>query len=306
MITKTARSAMRLVLPAAFALGCAGAARAEVSAVSPETLVVTAAAADPILASTDVATIKRSDAQADGGATAYSSAPPSASSSGWQFTVTPYLWLTSLHGDLGVVRAIQPVSVDISPWYLIRHMHFGVMGAFEADKDRFVAVSDNVYAYVGITHHITIRDVDFATATVAPKMFITTNDVGYRMLDDPSLSIDILGGFRLYHVRPGISLTGPRRSFEGEQSHTWANPLVGLRFKGHLSDKLSWSVWGDVGATSPSDHNGQAFGSLQYAFARSWTAILGWRYLTTNYDNGQGFVFNVNLDGPLLGASFRF
>jgi hypothetical protein len=310
--TMTARSAMRLVLPAAFALGCAaaGAARAEVSAASQETPVETAAAAAPLLASNDVGTIERRDAQADAGPTAGPPPPSGASSltSGWTFTVTPYLWITGLTGDLGVVRAIQPVHVGLSPPQLLGHLHFGVMGAVEADKDRFMAVSDNIYAYVGFSKHITIRDAAFLSATVAPKMFISTNDVGYRIIDDgPWLSVDVLGGFRLYYVKPGIRLSGPRRSFEGNQSHTWADPLIGLRAKGHLYDEWSWSLWGDIGGTSSNtDHTAQIFGSVQYAFARNWTAIAGWRFLHTQFDNGQGFVFNTNLNGPLIGASYRF
>jgi hypothetical protein len=306
--TKTARSAMRLVLPAVFALGCAGVARAEVGAASPEMLVVAAAAANPIVASTEVATVAPSDAQADVGATTGSPAPSGGSSwtSGWEFTVTPYLWGSALSGDLGVVRAIPPVGVDIRPWELLRHLHFAVMGAIEADKDRFIAVSDNIYAYVGFSDHITIRDVDFLRATVAPKMFITTNDVGYRLANGP-VSIDVLLGFRLYDIRPGIQLFGPNRSFVGQQTHTWADPLFGLRFKGHLSDKWSWSVWGDVGGTDTSTNlSGQVFGSVQYAFARNWTAVAGWRYLHTQFSNDQGFVFNTQMNGPLLGASFRF
>jgi hypothetical protein len=83
--------------------------------------------------------------------------------------------------------------------------------------------------------------------------------------------------------------------------------VIGLRFKGHLKGKWSYSLWGDLGGLDAhTDFTGQVFGSAQYAFARNWTAVVGWRYLHTNFNNGQGFVFDTEMNGPLLGATYRF
>jgi hypothetical protein len=310
---KTVHAAMRRVLPAALVLGCAGAggsAQAEASPAFPELFTV---AADPPIAAPqntpEIAAIAGpTDGAADAGSTAYSPTPPAGESwtSGWTFSVTPYAWITGLNGNLGVVNAVPPVSVHLTPWELIDALHFTVMATVEADKDRFIVASDNLYAFNGFSKHITIHDADFVKASVNPVMVISTNDVGYRFVDGP-MTVDILAGFRFYHVKPAISLSGPIRSFQGDQVENWAAPVVGLRFKGPLSEKWSYSLWGDVGGlTADTTFTGQIFGSAQYAFARNWTAVVGWRYMDTNYHNGQGFVFDVALNGPVLGATYRF
>jgi opacity protein-like surface antigen len=46
-------------------------------------------------------------------------------------------------------------------------------------------------------------------------------------------------------------------------------------------------------------------GVLQYEVAESITLEAGYRYLAVDYDDG-GFLFDVAMHGPIIGASFRF
>jgi opacity protein-like surface antigen len=47
------------------------------------------------------------------------------------------------------------------------------------------------------------------------------------------------------------------------------------------------------------------FGGAGYRFTDSWSATLGYRYLHEEYDQ-NGFKLNLDLQGALLGISFRF
>ena len=46
-------------------------------------------------------------------------------------------------------------------------------------------------------------------------------------------------------------------------------------------------------------------GTIQYQVADYLTLDAGYRYLAVDYDDG-GFLFDVALSGPIIGASFRF
>jgi hypothetical protein len=98
-------------------------------------------------------------------------APASDSERSWVFEVTPYLFITGLHGDLGVTPAIPPVHVSLSPADIFSSLKFGIMGAVQARYDRFVALSDNIYSNNGFSKHITIRDRAFLSGSVNSKMF---------------------------------------------------------------------------------------------------------------------------------------
>jgi hypothetical protein len=223
--------------------------------------------------------------------------------------VTPYVLITGLHGDIGVTPAIPPVHVSLTPGDVISSLKFGVMGAVQARYDRFVAISDNIFSNNGFSKHITLRDADFVSASVGSKMFISTDMVGYRFYDPAEhggVAIDALAGARFDNIDDSLDLVGPRRVFNGGRSQFWVDPLIGARAMAPIRGRWSWSLYGDVGGFDVGSRlTGEVFGSLKYALDRHWSAIAGWRYLYTDYSH-EGFVFRTTLNGPLLGASYKF
>jgi hypothetical protein len=225
---------------------------------------------------------------------------------GWQYEATAYGWLPWMSGDLGVVPAIQPVHVSLSPGDVLSNLKFGFMGRFDARNNHWVGFSDLVYADVKFSNHISFRDRIFVSGSVRSKMLISTSLVGYRVMDDPDTSVDLLAGVRLENVDDTLNLQGPRNSFQGGKSQFWADPLLGARFKHHLAPKWDATVWGDFGGFGAgSKFTGEVEGTVAYSLARRWKAFAGWRYLYTDYEN-NGFVFKTSLNGPVLGASYRF
>ena len=232
--------------------------------------------------------------------------PPPSPIQGWQYEVTAYGWLPAMTGDLGVTPRIDPVHVSLSPWDIISNLKFGLMGRFDARNNRWVGFSDLVYSDVKFSDHITIRDRIFVSGSVRSKMLISTSLVGYRVLDDPGTSVDLLAGVRLENIDDSIHLQGPRNTFDGGKSQFWADPLLGARFKHQLARKWDATVWGDFGGfNAGSKFTGEVEGTVDYRFARRWRAFAGWRYLYTDYEH-DGFVFNTDLNGPVLGATYQF
>jgi hypothetical protein len=225
---------------------------------------------------------------------------------GWRFEASVPGLLPWMTGDLGVTTAVAPVRVDLSPIDVVQHLKFAMMGRFDVRNDRFVGFSDLIYADTKFSGHIGFRDPDFLSGNVRSRMLISTNLAGYRAVDTPNMSVDLLAGVRLENVDDSLHLQGPRRVFDGGKSQFWADPLLGARFKTRLARKVDATVWGDFGGFGAgSRFTGEVEGTVAYSLARRWKAFGGWRYLYTNYAH-NGFVFNTSLTGPVLGAAYSF
>lgn len=62
----------------------------------------------------------------------------------------------------------------------------------------------------------------------------------------------------------------------------------------------------DVGGFGvASDYTWKLSGTLGYQFSDWFSARAGYRHLKVDYEDG-GFVWDVELSGPIVGASFRF
>src|SRR5437899_9173067 len=60
--------------------------------------------------------------------------------SGWHLAVSPYLWFAGTHGTVGALG--RNASVHASPGDLLSHFDFGLMGAAEARRNRFLLNGD--------------------------------------------------------------------------------------------------------------------------------------------------------------------
>jgi hypothetical protein len=227
--------------------------------------------------------------------------------SGWQFSASPYLWLSGLKGDVGVSEEVEPVAVDLSFFDdILSNLKFAAMGTFDARHGRFVASGDVMYISLKASDNIDIREVDFLDVELRSKTFITTATAGYRAVAQDGLSLDVLGGARVNSMTTGLDLTGPQRSFSGSKTKTWVDPIVAVRFQAPIAPNLSVRTYGDIGGFGISSHlTWQLRGELQYDVSSRWSLTGGWRHLKTDYEN-NGYVYDTAMDGPILGAVYQF
>jgi hypothetical protein len=137
------------------------------------------------------------DGQAPSTGTATSS-HSTAADDGWHFVVAPYLWLTGMHGTVGTEA--REVGVHASAADLFSHFRFGLMGLVEADHKRLVLPLDIVWARLGDNQALPFPNIAATTAEVKVDEFILTPKIGYRLLDQQTLKIDALTGFRYWHL----------------------------------------------------------------------------------------------------------
>ncbi|MGI9356602.1 MAG: hypothetical protein ACR2PF_15760 [Rhizobiaceae bacterium] len=98
---------------------------------------------------------------------------------------------------------------------------------------------------------------------------------------------------------PGI-LAG-RRFNDGD---TWIDPMVGIKGNYVIDDRWSVTGWGMVG-TGQSDISWDAFAALNYQYNETLSLVAGYRAVGVDYQEG-GFLFDLVLAGPLVGAVLKF
>ena len=250
-----------------------------------------------------------SDASDAGAESAQPSEPiggPVAQESGWQFTAGPYLWMAGLKGDMGVVEQVAPVGVDLSFGDILGALKFAAMGSFEARNGRFVGTADIMFMSLGASDDIEIREVDFLEVELDAKTFIMTGTAGYRALDRGRLYFDLFGGARLNSMKTSLDLEGPQRSFSGSKTETWLDPIIGARFQMPLGQRWTMRTYGDFGGFGIGSHfTWQLLGTIDYDISNRWSLSAGWRHLSIDFED-DGFVFDAAMDGPILGAVYRF
>jgi hypothetical protein len=248
---------------------------------------------------------------------------------GWEFQLTPYLWLPTIGGDLNY--DLPPggggaPSIDVGPtdWLDLLNGAFLING--EMRKGRFSIFTD--FVYLGLesdndkVKSVQIGDVipvDIAVNLSTKTEFdglSWTLAAGYTVQKTETSSMDLFAGVRYFGTDastswnlsvditgPGGGVVLPAQGSIGKEADLW-DGIVGVR--GRLGIGASkWSVpyYADVG-TGSSDLTWQAMTGLTYSYG--WgDLMLVFRHL--EYDEGQdGLLEGFSFSGPAFGARFRF
>jgi opacity protein-like surface antigen len=226
-------------------------------------------------------------------------------SDGWRFGVTPYVWFAGLKGDVATFPRLPPVSIDAGFGDIIDDADFALMLAAEARKDRFGIVAD--LSYLSLSTDGNTSGPLFGGADVDARTFFGTVAGLYRAVKTDRINVDVGAGIRIWYVDTEISFNAgllPGRSVQDDQ--VWEDPIIGLRFDAELGRGFSFAAAGDVGGFDLSSKlTWQLLGTVDYRFNDWFSVRAGYRYLVVNYED-DGFVWDVNLSGPIVGAVFRF
>jgi len=223
----------------------------------------------------------------------------------WHFQLSPYLWMASLEGDIATLSGLPTVDVDASFDDILDNTDLALMVQGEVRYRRVGFLVDLSYLDLSVdegTPGPFFGDVDLETST-----FFATLGTFYRAVDRERVALDLFAGMRIWSIDtvlefdPGL-LAGRRAS----DDDAWVDPLIGARGSVKLVGPLWLSAAGDIGGFgAASDLTWQALGTLDLRLC-SWLAIrAGYRHLDVDYDHG-GFVWDVAMSGPILGASLRF
>lgn len=223
----------------------------------------------------------------------------------WHTALAMYLWFPGVHGTLG--NGVRNVDFRASPGDLLSNFRFGLMGAVQVQRGRFVLISDLVWVRLRSTNTTTLPFPGLPTLSAEAKawQFILTPEVGYRFVDREKVKIDALWGFRYWHIGSSLQFTPSLLGFNFSGSQNWADFLMGARIQFPLSPKLLVTVLGDAGgwgAASQLDY--QIVGTIGYKLSAKFTLGAGYRYLYVNYRPGN-FVYATAMSGAMVGINYN-
>ncbi|MBL8575933.1 MAG: hypothetical protein JNK47_01795 [Mesorhizobium sp.] len=230
----------------------------------------------------------------------------------WVFSIAPYVWGAGLQGDVGLFGR-QPVDIDMSFGDIFDNLRFGGMVVGEAHNGTWGILADVVYVKiaVGETVERTVANVPVSLSGSVETSSLTGTVMGqYRVIAEPTATLDLMAGARVWSVNNDISLrlsTGELAAeFSGSDGATWVDPMVGIRGRIDLNPTWYLTGWGMVGGFgASSDVSWDALGAVGYQWTERTSIVGGYRGLGVDYEN-DGFVYDVIQSGPVLGAVFRF
>jgi hypothetical protein len=229
-----------------------------------------------------------------------------------QFEFVPlYVWITGMSGDLGVFGT--KAKIDITPIDIVKNL------------GDFLKVLDGVYFGSG---QLRFGDFDFmydvtylevsSTKKIDGALLTGALDVGfgmtvgtllgtYKVYETETSQIDALAGVRIWDVDLDVQLAlGPIEG-GGKEGDTWVDPVFGFKGRHYLTEQTyltGWAMIGGFGAGS--DFMYDVFGGVGYEINDMFSAVGGFRASYADYKGKDGFLWDVTMYGPIIGASVKF
>lgn len=196
------------------------------------------------------------------------SPPPAALLSGLQLIAYPYFWMAGLNMAITTPLARAPqVNISAGPGEVISDLNnVPFMGAAELRDGPFGILADAQHIPLGVP--ITTRNVFFSGGNTGVVLSVVTGDFLYRVLDQPSQTIDGGLGFRFWNASTDTILNGkgfiPTISIG--RSGSWTDPLIAARYHRDFGSGLGLTASGDVGGFGIAAHaDWEITGTLDYS-----------------------------------------
>ncbi|HWY57906.1 MAG TPA: hypothetical protein VNZ03_25815 [Terriglobales bacterium] len=224
----------------------------------------------------------------------------------WHFFVSPYLYFPGIHGTVGAFG--RDVAFKASAGDLLSNVRFGIMGAVEARRNRFLTNLDLMYMRLGEDKALPFPNLMANTAKFTANVFILAPKVGYRLINQEKFKADFLTGFRYWYFGENLSFSPSRLGLNFSKSQNWVDPLVGGRIQADLTPKVVTTIAGDVGGWGTgSQLEYQVVGLLGYKLKPKMTLQAGYRYLYFDYEKGgrANAIVKTAMSGVVFGATLN-
>ena len=208
----------------------------------------------------------------------------------WKYQITPYLWAASLDGTTAVAGQEVDFSADFSD--LVSNLDAGFGANFTAQSETWGYFIDGNFVKLKGDELGVKGGVD-----VAVDQKIVEAGVSYSLSDQ----FRLYGGGRYQKVDEDINLP-LNLSLNGGDS--WIDGFIGVLWQPIDTDKWMLRLSGDIGAgDSDSVWQGRIGGG--YRFNKTWSAVLAYRYLSTDFESDK-FKWDVDQSGFGLGLGISW
>ncbi|MFC5586851.1 hypothetical protein ACFPOD_17190 [Nitratireductor kimnyeongensis] len=233
----------------------------------------------------------------------------------WALQISPYVWATGLDGHISPFRHGPTIGIKKSFSDVIDDLDFAGFVNLWGRYERFVFSADMMY--VSTTDSKVVQgsiprpplSVRLG-ASIDTKQFTSTLQAGYRVIETPEFTLDMLGGVRFWHISNDVDLDvqvgGLRRTLRYGESFNWVDPIVGARAFLNLTDKLSVQAQADIGGFGAgAKSTWSVLATANYTLTDHLSLSAGYKHLEVDYED-DGHVFDATMSGPVLGITYRF
>lgn len=230
----------------------------------------------------------------------------------WKFTLAPYLWVPAATGTVGVANRTANVDITLGDAFSALGDDFdgGFSLHVEAKYDKWSLFGDALYLKLK-SESVTPTGGQLTTKF---KEGIFELGAAYRLceykLDESgstNLVLEPLAGVRVYYF--DTTLSGSAVAASPSSINSWADVFGGVRGElSFFSNAVSIVGRADFGGGG-SNFAWNALAGVNLRLATWCSLIGGYRWLSVDYDNGQGldhFEYDVLNQGPFIAFEFRF
>lgn len=240
------------------------------------------------------------------GASAESSTAANPIPDDWSVNISPYVWGAGLEGSVASFPNAPAADVDVGFKDILKHLDMGGMMIAQVRYRRFAGYMDLIYTSISAEQD-TPLGILFDDVELENEVFIGTFGGAYRAIETDHASLDLLAGVRVWSVDTDLKLLGgllPDQDFEHNED--WIDPIVGLHGRYQFDNGLFVTSLSQVGGFGVGSHlTWDTFGGVGFQFNNSVSAIAGYRHLEVDYEH-NGFVFDVEMSGPVIGMTIAF
>jgi hypothetical protein len=229
-----------------------------------------------------------------------------AKSEEWEFYLTPYLWMSSIEGDISVAGKSYPMDMSFSD--ILDQLDLAFMGRFEAWKKPWGFSVDALYMNLEDEIQRPLVKVEPKTESLIADFGVSRwlGEVPLGQGDNPAtMSFELIGGARYSYLKTGVDITPGARL---RRSSDWLEPFVGGRIRLRASDKWAFVVRGDAGGFgigSASELTWNVALVIHYQWLSNLSLQLGYRIMGLDVEHGPAEL-DAEFHGPGLGATVVF
>ncbi len=217
-------------------------------------------------------------------------------SDGWQFRITPYLWMLGLDGTTAALGEDVPLDADFGD--ILDLLNIALSANMEFNNGKWFVVLDPMWADL----EAPIDTGGSIGGKVEIQLLIVDALVGMSL----SEHFDVYAGARYYDQDITIVPSMLPKINLGDD---WTDFLLGVRVTGEISE--NWSFAGKLDAAVGGDSESAIY--AQAVFLRhigdNKHFDIGYRYYDVDYESGSGltrFKWDVAHSGPVVGFSWEF
>lgn len=241
----------------------------------------------------------------------------------WQFTVAPYIWLSTVQGrtSIGDLSANLDVGYDKLFDLLGQGDLFAAMGYFQVQKGPLGAFVDFTGSTVRTEEKF--RDVGRNPIKIRSDTLTLYFALYWQLLDlgppqgPGHVTANLDAGFRWNQVYSKLStyLDRPDRGVSRDTQQNWIDPVVGTSFNVGLTDRVSAYFRGDIGGFGAGSQLAwELVGVFDIYLGMLGSArtdlLLGYKVYDFDFEtsskNARSVQLQQTLSGPIVGIAWKF